>query len=83
MKQNFQIFYQIKWDAGKLLNKRLFQVAKDIIMMKLVTLNPYVPDKTALTFKKLKNLRRNSIQKNFVTENFNKTKVRFHLQVME
>lgn len=52
MKQNFQIFYQIKWDAGEIIKpKRLFQVAKDIIMMKLVTLNPYVPNKTAPTFK--------------------------------
>lgn len=49
MKQNFQIFYQIKWEIIK--PKRLFQVAKDIIMMKLVTLNPYVPNKTAPTFK--------------------------------
>ena len=67
MKQNFQIFYQIKWDAGEIIKqKRLFQVAKDIIMMKLVILNPNVPNKTALTYlrKKLKNLRRNSIQKN-------------------
>ena len=67
MKQNFQIFYQIKWDAGEIIKqKRLFQVAKDIIMMKLVILNPNVRNKTALTYlrKKLKNLRRNSIQKN-------------------
>ena len=67
MKQNFQIFYQIKWDAGEIIKqKRLFQVAKDIIMMKLVILNPNVPNKTVLTYlrKKLKNLRRNSIQKN-------------------